>query len=88
VYLWKSRSLVGTAFGRWVVVVGVGMAFVPLAYLRGSPARNVALYVAAAGGFLLVLRALGTITARELGTLYQTLGFATARRKGSAEAGS
>ena len=88
VYLWKSRSLVGTAFGRWAVVVGAGMAFGPLAYLRGSLARNLALYVVAAGGFLLVLRALGTISARELGTLTQTLGLAKARRTNAAEASS
>jgi O-antigen/teichoic acid export membrane protein len=88
VYLWKSRSLVGTAFGRWAVVVGAGMAFGPLAYLRGSLARNLALYVVAAGGFLLVLRALGTISARELGTLTQTLGLAKARRTNAAEVSS
>ena len=86
VFLWKNRSLVGTAFGRWAVVVGAGMAFAPLAYLRGSLALNVLLYAGAVIGYLLVLRALGMISARELRALYQALGRASNRRPEAAEA--
>jgi Membrane protein involved in the export of O-antigen and teichoic acid len=85
--LWKSRSLVGTALSRWAVVVGAGLAFAPLAYLRASPALNVVLYAAAAAGYLFALRALGTISARELRALFQALGFAKARKQKVAEAG-
>jgi hypothetical protein len=85
VYLWKNRSLIGTAFGRWAMVVGVGLAFAPLAYLRASLGLNVILYVTAAGGYLLVLRVLGTISARELEALFKALGLA--KRQNAAEAG-
>ena len=86
-FLWTSRSLVGTALGRWAVVVGVGLAFAPLSYLRASPARNVALYALAVGGYLVVLRALGTISARELRSLYRALGLTRSRRQEVAQAG-
>jgi O-antigen/teichoic acid export membrane protein len=86
IFLWRSRSLVGSAFLRWAAVVGTGLLFAPLAYLRASVVLNVILYAAAAGGYLLVLRGLGTISARELRTLYRALGIA--KRQGSVEAGT
>ena len=80
VYLWQSRSLIGTALGRWATVVGVGLAFAPLAYLRASFGLNVILYVAVAGGYLLVLRLLGTISAHELEALFKALGLAKGQK--------
>jgi hypothetical protein len=83
----EKQVAVGTAVTRWAVVVGAGLAFAPLAYLRASPALNVVLYAAAAAGYLFALRALGTISARELRALFQALGFAKARKQKVAEAG-
>jgi hypothetical protein len=60
--------------------VGVGLLFAPLALLRASAPVNVALYLVAAGGYLLVLRLLGTISARELRAVYRALGIARAER--------
>jgi len=80
VYLWQSRALIGTALARWAVVVGVGLAFAPLAYLRGSFGINLVLYAAVAGGYLLVLRLLGTISTRELEALFKALGLAKRRK--------
>lgn len=84
VYLWQSRALIGIALARWAVVVGVGLAFVPLAYLRASFGINLVLYAAVAGGYLLVLRLLGTISTRELEALFKALGLAKRRNTGEA----
>jgi O-antigen/teichoic acid export membrane protein len=86
-FLVKNRAVVGPAFRRWVVVVGVGLIFAPVAFLRTSAPANVVLYLAAAGGYLLVLRALGTISARELRAVYHALGIAKANQVKGAEAG-
>ena len=66
--------------------MGAGLAFAPLAYFRGSLIGNVGLYLVAAAGFLLVLRILGTISARELRTLGQTLRLAKSQHKSTVEA--
>jgi O-antigen/teichoic acid export membrane protein len=84
-FLWKSRSLIGSAFIRWAAVVGAGLLFAPLAYLRASPPLNVVLYAVAAGGYLLVLRGLGAISTRELRTLHRALGIAKSRRENTVE---
>jgi O-antigen/teichoic acid export membrane protein len=80
-FLWTSKALVGTALRYWAIVVGVGLAFAPLAYLRASLARNVVLYALAVVGYLVVLRVLGMISARELRVLYQALGLAKAEQQ-------
>jgi hypothetical protein len=64
-------------------VVGVGLAFAPLALLRASVPLNVVIFLVAAGGYLLVLRALGAISARELRAVYRALGIGKAERGGS-----
>jgi O-antigen/teichoic acid export membrane protein len=73
-FIMKSWAEVGPAFRRWLVVVGIGAGFAPVVWLRASAPVNVALYCGAAGGYLLVLRALGAISAGELRTVYRTLG--------------
>jgi O-antigen/teichoic acid export membrane protein len=86
-FMVKNRTLVGPAFRRWAVVVGVGLAFAPLAFLRTSALVNVALYFVAAGGYLLVLRAMGTISARELRAVYRALGIPRGQGDKDAEVG-
>jgi len=86
VFLLKSWPLIGSACVRWCTVMGAGLAFAPLAYFRGSLIGNVGLYLVAAAGFLLVLRILGTISARELRTLGQTLRLAKSQHKSTVEA--
>jgi O-antigen/teichoic acid export membrane protein len=87
IYLWKSWALVRAAFVRWVVVVGAGLAFAPLGYLRASLALNMVLYAAAAVGYLLVLRMSGMISTRELRALRETLGLAKANWRNAAGTG-
>ena len=85
-YLMVHHSgTVGPAFRRWLLVVGAGLLFTPLALLRGPAWVNVALYFVAAGGFLLVLRMLGAISARELRAVYHALGMARGQRGKGAE---
>jgi O-antigen/teichoic acid export membrane protein len=70
----RHGSLVGPAVRRWLVVVGAGLLFAPLAWLRGSVLLNVGLFAVAVGGWLVVLRVLGVVSARELRTIYRALG--------------
>ena len=83
----ENVAVVDAALRRWLVVVGVGLVFAPLALLRASLPVNVALYLAAAGGYLFVLRVLGAISARELRAVYRALGIARAERARGVEAG-
>jgi O-antigen/teichoic acid export membrane protein len=79
-FLAQNTAVVGPAFRRWIMVVGVGLLFAPVAWLRASALVNVALYCGAAGGYLLVLRALGAISARELRAVYHVLGIGRTER--------
>ena len=54
-FLAQNTAVVGPAFRRWTMVVGVGLLFAPLAWLRASAPVNVVLYCGAAGAYLLVL---------------------------------
>ena len=84
----KNAAVVIPALRRWGVVVGVGLAFAPLALLRASVPLNVVIFFVAAGGYLLVLRALGAISARELRAVYRALGIGKAERGGGMVAGA
>jgi hypothetical protein len=86
-FLAQNTAVVGPAFRRWTMVVGVGLLFAPLAWLRASAPVNVVLYCGAAGGYLLVLRALGVISARELRAVLHALGIGRTKRVKGGEAG-
>jgi len=79
--VFKNRAEVGPAFVRWGIVIVTGLLFVPLAWLRSSPAVNITLFLVAAGGFLLILRGLGVVSTRELGAVYHSLVAARAARR-------
>jgi O-antigen/teichoic acid export membrane protein len=79
----KNRAVMGPAFRRWAEVIAGGLSLAPLALLRGGPWSNVALYLVAAGGYLVVLRGLGVISRRELAAVYRSLG--TAKQRDDAE---
>jgi hypothetical protein len=87
-FITQNRAIVGPAFRRWTLVVGVGLLFAPLAWLRASAPANVALYCGAAGGYLLILRALGVISARELRAVFHALGIGRTERARGGETGS
>jgi O-antigen/teichoic acid export membrane protein len=87
-FTYRNWSFVMPALLHWMIVVGIGLLFAPLAWLRGSNLVNLSLYILAAGGYLVVLRALGTISARELHTLYAALRFSKEERQEGGEAGS
>jgi len=78
----KHRALLRPAFRRWLLVILTGLGFAPLVFLRGGPALNVALYLLAAGGYLIILRSVGVISARELQAAYAALGAARLARRG------
>jgi len=84
----KTGALVVPAFRRWLVVVAVGLAFAPLALLRSSVPINVGIYLVAAGGYLLVLRLIGAISARELRAVYRALGIGRVERSEDPGAGA
>jgi O-antigen/teichoic acid export membrane protein len=73
-FVWKNRVVVAPAFLRWTLVVGVGLTFAPVAFLRSSRPANVALYLLTAGGFLLAMKALGQISAKDFRALVRALG--------------
>lgn len=77
----QYRALVGPAVRRWGLVIGIGLVFSPLRLLCSSPAVNVALYLFAAGTFLLALRGLGVISAPELAAVYRSLRAAKGERR-------
>jgi O-antigen/teichoic acid export membrane protein len=87
-YVWKNWEVVGSAFARWSVAVGAGLVFTPLVLLRASVAMNLALYLVAAGGYLVTLRMLGLISTRELRAVYEALGNAKVERRKTVEVGS
>lgn len=70
--------VVGPAFRRWLGLVGLGLLFAPVFWLRGGPVRNAVLFLVVAGGYLSVLRVLGVISARDLRAVYRALGVARA----------
>jgi len=84
----KHSALVGPAFRRFAVVVGVGLSFAPAALLRASVPVNVALYLAVVSGYLFVLRAMGAISAGELRALIRALGLTRTARDKAEEAGA
>jgi O-antigen/teichoic acid export membrane protein len=86
-FIMQNRAIVGPAFRRWTMVVGVGLLFAPFAWLRASAPVNVVLYCGAAGAYLLVLRALGVISARELRAVLHVLGIGRTERVKGGEAG-
>jgi len=79
--VWASGPFLRAALGRWLVVVVGALCFAPIAWLRSTLAVNVMLYLCAAGGYLFLMRAVGTISAREFRTLLRTLGIAKAAAK-------
>jgi O-antigen/teichoic acid export membrane protein len=84
----QHTALVGPALRRFAVVVGVGLVFAPVAFLRDSVPVNVALYLAVVGGYLFVLRAMGAISAGELRALVRALGLTRTARDTTEEAGA
>ncbi|MBN2577082.1 MAG: lipopolysaccharide biosynthesis protein [Deltaproteobacteria bacterium] len=71
----RNGAVVGPALRRWSMVVAAGVVFAPACYLRAGVGANIALFFAAAAGYLLVLRVLGAISARELRVVYRALRF-------------
>jgi O-antigen/teichoic acid export membrane protein len=84
---WQNRALVGPALRRWVTVVALGLLLAPAVFLRAGTAVNILLFFAAAGAYLLALRALGVISARELRVVYRALRIARAEPDEMREAG-
>jgi O-antigen/teichoic acid export membrane protein len=83
----RKAALVAHAFRTWLLVVVAGLLFAPLVLLHGSLPVNVALYGVAAGGWLLLLRAVGIVSTRELRAVYGAL-VSRGRPDGSAGAGA
>jgi O-antigen/teichoic acid export membrane protein len=87
-FIAKNAAEVGPAFRRWLMVVGIGACFVPAVWLHASMPVNVLLYGGAAGGFLLVLRALGAISTGELRAVYRALRIGRSEPDGTKAAGA
>jgi O-antigen/teichoic acid export membrane protein len=87
-FIAKNAAVVGPAFRRWLMVVVIGAGFAPVVWLRASAPVNVVLYCGAAGGYLLVLRALGAISTGELRAVYRALRIGQEEPVENSEAGS
>jgi O-antigen/teichoic acid export membrane protein len=72
-FTWRMRRAVGYTLTPWLRVVGLGILFLPLAFLRSSRAIDVALFV----GFLVVYAgavfALGLVKLEELSAMGKAL---------------
>jgi len=72
-FTWRMRKVVGYSLRRWAWVVGLGVIFLPLGFLRSSPAVDAALFgvfVLGYGGLLFSLR---LVTVDELGVMWRAV---------------
>jgi O-antigen/teichoic acid export membrane protein len=72
-FTWGMRRVVGYSLRRWAGVVGLGAIFLPLAFLRSSPAINAALFAAFVVGYGGLLFLLGLVTLDELGVMWRAV---------------
>jgi hypothetical protein len=73
--VWANGPLLVSALGRWALVVGGALLFIPASMLRASLAVDLMLFAGAALAYLLLMRASGTISTREFQTVLHALGF-------------
>jgi stage V sporulation protein B len=84
-FVMQNRAVVGPAVRRWAMVTGAAFVVAPLGLLGSTSAARVALFLGAAGGFLLLLRGLGVISTRELAAAYRALGTAKTAPRAAGE---